>query len=90
MKNLIAHRQIPHLIELAEELCHRERSPAFVLSFLECYLTPSELASLAIRWQIIDRVAKGDTHREIASDLRVSTNTVSRWALEDWRHRWGE
>lgn len=90
MRNLLTQRYQPRLIEMAEELCHKNREPSFVLNFLESYLTPGEIGALAIRWEIIKRISRGETHRDIAASLRVSPTTVSRWALEDWRKRWGE
>lgn len=41
-------------------------------------LTPAERDALAERWQIIKRLLKGKTQREIRDELQVSIATVSR------------
>lgn len=41
-------------------------------------LTPSEMNKVAVRWQIIKRLAKGESHRAIAMDLHIGIATVLR------------
>jgi TrpR family trp operon transcriptional repressor len=46
--------------------------------FLKDILTPSEYESVALRWQIVKRLRKGETHRHIAGDLGLGISTVTR------------
>jgi Trp operon repressor len=50
--------------------------------FLKDLLTPDEYESVAVRWQIIKRLAKNEHHHSIVADLRVGVATVNRGALE--------
>lgn len=50
--------------------------------FLDILLTPSEFDELSRRLQILKRLAKGKTQREIAKDLGVGIATVERGASE--------
>lgn len=48
--------------------------------FLEDLLTQTELDALVERWEIIKRLAKGQSQREISKELGVGIATVSRGA----------
>ena len=50
--------------------------------FLLDILTPSEFETLALRWQIIKKLNKGETHRSIAGDLGLGISTVTRGSRE--------
>ncbi|MEK7065099.1 MAG: Trp family transcriptional regulator [Patescibacteria group bacterium] len=50
--------------------------------FLDVLLTPSEFDELSRRLQILKRLVKGKTQREIAKDLGVGIATVERGASE--------
>ncbi|MEK7588193.1 MAG: Trp family transcriptional regulator [Patescibacteria group bacterium] len=50
--------------------------------FLVDIMTPAELEEAAIRWQIIKRLNKKETHRAIAGELGVGISTVNRGARE--------
>lgn len=50
--------------------------------FLDILLTPSEFDELSRRLQILKRLMKGKTQREIAGDLGVGIATVERGAGE--------
>ncbi len=50
--------------------------------FLDILFTPSEFDELSRRLQILKRLAKGKTQREIAKDLGVGIATVERGAGE--------
>lgn len=50
--------------------------------FLFDILTPAEFETLALRWQIVKRLNKGITHREIAGELGLGVGTVNRGARE--------
>ena len=45
-------------------------------------LTPAEFDALALRWQLVKRLHKGETHRAIAGDLSLGVGTVMRGARE--------
>jgi TrpR family trp operon transcriptional repressor len=49
-------------------------------AFLEDLLTLKEYQELAVRWEIIRRLAKGDPQRHIADELGVGIATVTRGA----------
>jgi len=50
--------------------------------FLMDILTPAEFEALALRWQIVKKLNKGDTHRFIAGDLGLGISTVTRGSRE--------
>ncbi len=50
--------------------------------FMLDMLTPSEIEELGLRWQIIKRLAKGVSHREIGKELKISISTISRGSRE--------
>ncbi len=54
----------------------------FMNEFLLDMLTPAEFETLALRWQIIKKLNKGETHRTIAGDLGIGISTVTRGARE--------
>lgn len=51
-------------------------------AFLAGILTPSELSQLAVRLEIVKRLKRGQTQREIADDLKVGIATVTRGSRE--------
>ncbi len=53
-----------------------------MFEFLKDILTPSEFDDISLRWQIIKRLNKGETHREIAGDLGLGISTVTRGSRE--------
>ena len=40
--------------------------------------TPNEVEALALRWQIVKKLQKGETHRSVAGDLGLGVSTVTR------------
>ena len=50
--------------------------------FLVDILTPAEFEAQALRWQIVKRLNKGETHRAIAGDLGIGISTVNRGSRE--------
>lgn len=50
--------------------------------FLTDILTPTEFEALALRWQIVKKLKKGETHRSIAEDLGLGISTVTRGSRE--------
>lgn len=66
--------QLDELVTLFTKLKGRKDASAF----LSDILTPAEMASLAERWQIVKRIAKGEPHRDISNGLKVSIAKVTR------------
>lgn len=50
----------------------------FVVFFMKDMFTPNEIETLALRWQIVKKLDKGETHREIAGELGLGISTVTR------------
>lgn len=50
--------------------------------FLVDILTPAELEAMALRWQVVKRLNKGETHRAIAGGLGLGISTVNRGSRE--------
>lgn len=50
--------------------------------FLIDIMTPAELDEAALRWQIIKKLNKNETHRQIAGDLGLGVSTVTRGSRE--------
>ncbi len=50
--------------------------------FLKDILTPAEFETMALRWQIVKKIDKGETHRSIAGDLGLGISTVTRGSRE--------
>jgi Trp operon repressor len=57
-------------------------SKELMAEFLVDIMTPAELDEAAIRWQIVKRLNKGETHREVAGDLGIGISTVNRGSRE--------
>lgn len=55
---------------------------ALMQEFMIDILTPAELDDMALRWQLVKRLHKGETHREIAGELGLGVGTVMRGARE--------
>lgn len=53
-----------------------------MFEFLRDILTPSEFDDVSLRWQIVKKLDKGETHREIAGDLGLGVSTVTRGSRE--------
>ena len=72
----------PKILEFKKELVAvfsklpRDRESVFLL--LKDILTPSEFETLALRWQIVKKLKKGDDQRSIAGELRLGLGTVTR------------
>jgi Trp operon repressor len=50
--------------------------------FLIDILTPAEFETLALRWQTVKKLNKGETHRTIAGELGLGISTVTRGSRE--------
>ena len=68
--------------ELMRALTVASRDEGLLQAFLEDILTPEELETLPRRWDIVQRLARGETQRNIADTLGIGIATVTRGARE--------
>jgi len=68
--------------ELLEVLVKAGEDKNLMAEFLVDITTPSELEDMALRWQIVKKLNKGETHRSIAGDLGLGISTVTRGSRE--------
>lgn len=68
--------------ELIEVFSHVCENKSLAREFLVDILTPAEFETLALRWQIVKRLAKDETHRDIAGELGLGIGTVTRGSRE--------
>lgn len=50
--------------------------------FMVDILTPAEFDDLALRWQLVKRLYKGETHRAVAGELGLGLGKVMRGSRE--------
>jgi TrpR family trp operon transcriptional repressor len=62
---------------IAQALC-RIKDEKKMSVFLEEILTGTELKNVYARWELMLRLKKGETHRKIAADLRMSLCKITR------------
>ena len=67
------------LVEIFSKI-HGDKN--FMAEFLKDILTPAEFETMALRWQIVKKIDKGETHRSIAGDLGLGISTVTRGSRE--------
>jgi TrpR family trp operon transcriptional repressor len=60
----------------------RLRDPELFERFLREILTPSEADDLGSRWELLKRLAAGQTQRHIASELGLSLCKITRGSRE--------
>lgn len=68
--------------ELVETFAKIFGDRKLMTEFLTDILTPTEFEALALRWQIVKKLKKGETHRSIAEDLGLGISTVTRGSRE--------
>jgi len=68
--------------ELVEVLSKVFGDKKLTVEFLKDILTPAEFEALALRWQIVKKLNKGETHRSVAGDLGLGISTVTRGSRE--------
>ncbi|MDD5721419.1 MAG: Trp family transcriptional regulator [Candidatus Pacebacteria bacterium] len=68
--------------ELVEILVKAGKDKNLFTEFLVDITTPSELEDMALRWQIVKKLNKGETHRSVAGDLGLGISTVTRGSRE--------
>ncbi|MDO8659711.1 MAG: Trp family transcriptional regulator [Candidatus Parcubacteria bacterium] len=81
MKNV--NKKIPeYKKELVEVFSRIHGDKNLMAEFLMDILTPAEFSTLSLRWQIIKKLDKGETHRSVAGDLGLGISTVTRGSRE--------
>lgn len=68
--------------ELVEVFSKISGDKNLMKEFLLDVLTPAEFEGLALRWQIVKKLNKGETHRSVAGDLGLGISTVTRGSRE--------
>ena len=68
--------------ELVETFAKILGDKKLMTEFLTDILTPTEFEALALRWQIVKKLKKRETHRSIAEDLGLGISTVTRGSRE--------
>lgn len=68
--------------EVVEVISKITRDKELLHAFIEDILTPREFENIGVRWQIIKKLAKGETHHAIAGDLKLGVSTVTRGSRE--------
>jgi len=69
------------LAELARLLA-RTDDPRVVEEVLNALLTPSEAHDLSARWELVKRLDRGETQRQIAKELHLSLCKITRGSRE--------
>lgn len=69
----------PGFSELCSALCDIS-SPNEMGDFLKEILTAAEIKDLALRWELMRRLKKGETQRQIAAELGISLCKITRGA----------
>ena len=60
----------------------RVKDSALIEEFLQCLLTPAEIADIAGRWALVKALRDKKSQREIAKDLGVSLCKITRGSRE--------
>jgi Trp operon repressor len=68
--------------ELVEVFSKINGDKQLMAEFLTDILTPAEFDDLALRWQLVKKLNKGETHRSVAGDLGLGLGTVMRGSRE--------
>ncbi len=68
--------------ELIEVLSKIAKDKQLLGDFVRDILTPHEFENIAVRWQIVKKLAKGEYQESIAEDLHLGIATVTRGSLE--------
>ena len=78
----IGNKILEYKKELVETFAKIFGDKKLMTEFLTDILTPTEFEALALRWQIVKKLKKGETHRSIAEDLGLGISTVTRGSRE--------
>jgi TrpR family trp operon transcriptional repressor len=69
------------IAEIAELLA-RVEDPALIADFLRSILTRRELAEVGGRWELVKRLARGESQRNVARSLGMSLCKITRGSRE--------
>jgi len=65
------------------EIIHKIAKDKHLLAdFIKEILTPREFENIGVRWQIVQRLGKGEHHQAIAGELHLGVSTVTRGSRE--------
>ncbi|MES2023319.1 MAG: Trp family transcriptional regulator [Patescibacteria group bacterium] len=68
--------------EVIDVMAKISRDKNLLADFMKDILTPHEFDNIGVRWQIVKKLAKGETHESIAGDLGLGIATVTRGSRE--------
>jgi len=68
--------------ELIEIFSRIQGDKKLMEEFLKDILTPAEYETVALRWQIVKKLSKRETHRQVAGELGLGISTVTRGSRE--------
>lgn len=68
--------------EVVEIISKIAKDKELLGDFIKEILTPREFDNLGVRWQIVQRLAKGEYHQAIAEALHLGVSTVTRGSRE--------
>ena|SRR3989338_7561895 len=68
--------------ELVEVFSRIKGDKNLMNEFLLDILTPAEFEAMALRWQIVKRLNKGEDYRSIIGELGIGMSTVTRGSRE--------
>ncbi len=71
-----------HKKEVVDILFTVAKNKELLGRFLKDILTPHEYENIAVRWQIVKRLGKGEHHQAIAEALHLGIATVTRGSRE--------
>ncbi len=68
--------------ELIEVISKISKDKQLLADFIQAILTPHEFENIAVRWQIVKKLEKGEYQESIAEDLHLGIATVTRGSRE--------
>ena len=68
--------------EIIEVISKVAKDKQLLADFVRDMLTPHEFENIAMRWQIVKKLEKGEYQESIAEDLHVGVATVTRGSRE--------
>jgi TrpR family trp operon transcriptional repressor len=68
--------------EVIEVIYKIAKDKGLLENFIKDILTPREFENISVRWQIVERLAKGEHHQAIAEALHLGVATVTRGSRE--------
>jgi TrpR family transcriptional regulator, trp operon repressor len=68
--------------EILDVIYKISKDKSLLNDFIKEILTPREFENIAVRWQIVKRLGKGEHHQAIAEALHLGVATVTRGSRE--------